>query len=128
MSLIYGLHAVSEAMQARRVTRLVHVRGGGPRIDALVARAHELRLPVETADRRHLDKLTREGVHQGVVAEVQPTASYTLDELVGRRRRRDGGRPPGAACGAARGRGRQGVGRRGQPREGGDGREHLARD
>lgn len=82
MSLIYGLHAVSEAMQARRVTRLVHVRGGGPRIDALVARAHELRLPVETADRRHLDKLTREGVHQGVVAEVQPTASYTLDELV----------------------------------------------
>jgi len=82
MSLIYGLHAVSEAMQARRVTRLVHVRGGGPRIDALVARAHELRVPVETADRRHLDKLTREGVHQGVAAEVQATASYTLDELV----------------------------------------------
>ena len=82
MSLIYGLHAVSEALRARRVTRLVHVRGGGPRVDALVARAHELRLPVETADRRQLDRLTREGVHQGVAAEVQPMPSFTLDELV----------------------------------------------
>lgn len=82
MALIYGLHAVSEAMLARRVTRLIHVRGGGPRIDALIARAHDLRVPVETADRRHLDKLTREGVHQGIAAEVQPTAAYTVDELV----------------------------------------------
>jgi 23S rRNA (guanosine2251-2'-O)-methyltransferase len=82
VALIYGLHAVSEAMRARRVTRLIHVRGGGPRIDALVARAHELRVPVETADRRLLDRLTRDGVHQGVAADVQPTAAYTLDELV----------------------------------------------
>jgi 23S rRNA (guanosine2251-2'-O)-methyltransferase len=83
VALIYGLHAVTEAMRARRVTRLLHVRGGGPRIDALVARAHELRIPVETADRRHLDQLTREGVHQGVAADVQPTAVYTLEEIVG---------------------------------------------
>jgi 23S rRNA (guanosine2251-2'-O)-methyltransferase len=82
MSLIYGLHAVSEAMRARRITRLIHVRGGGPRVDALVVRAHELRLPVETADRRHLDKLTREGVHQGVAAEVQAMAAYDVDELI----------------------------------------------
>ena len=82
MSLVYGLHAVTEAMKARRVTRLVHVRGGGPRIDALVVRAHELRVPVDTVDRRQLDKLTRDGVHQGVAAEVQPMSTYTLDELV----------------------------------------------
>ena len=54
MPLIYGIHAVSEALKARRVSRLMHERGAGPRVDALVARAHELRIPIETLDRRAL--------------------------------------------------------------------------
>ena len=82
MPLVYGINPVSEALTARRVSRLVHLRGGGPRIDALVSRAHELRLPVDTVDRRQLDRLTRGGVHQGVAADVQPVPTYTLDELV----------------------------------------------
>jgi 23S rRNA (guanosine2251-2'-O)-methyltransferase len=82
MSLIYGIHAVSESLKARRVSRLIHERGAGPRVDALVARAQELRIPVETLDRRALERLTRGGVHQGVAAEVQPLAAYTLEELV----------------------------------------------
>lgn len=80
--IVYGVNAVSEALQARRVSRLVHERGAGPRVDALVARARDLRIPVETLDRRGLDGLTRGGVHQGVVADVQPLPAYTLDELV----------------------------------------------
>ena len=64
------------------MARLVHVRGGGARIDALVGRAQELRIPIETVDRRALDKLTRGGVHQGVAADVHPVPTYTLDELV----------------------------------------------
>ncbi len=82
MSLIYGIHAVAEALAARRLARLVHVRGGGTRIDEIVARAVELRIPVETVDRRALDKLTHGGVHQGVAGEVQQVAAYTLEELV----------------------------------------------
>jgi 23S rRNA (guanosine2251-2'-O)-methyltransferase len=84
MSLIYGIHAVSEALTARRVSRLVHVRGAGSRVDEIVARAHELRIPIETVDRRAIDKLTRGGVHQGVAADLQQVAAYTLDELVQR--------------------------------------------
>jgi 23S rRNA (guanosine2251-2'-O)-methyltransferase len=80
--LVYGINPVSEALTARRVSRLVHLRGGGPRVDALVSRAQELRIPVDTVDRRQLDKLTRGGVHQGVAAEVQAVPTYTLDELV----------------------------------------------
>jgi 23S rRNA (guanosine2251-2'-O)-methyltransferase len=80
--LVYGINPVSEALTARRVTTLLHERGAGPRVDALVARAHELRLPVETLDRRALDKLTRGGVHQGVAAEVQSMPAYTVDELI----------------------------------------------
>jgi 23S rRNA (guanosine2251-2'-O)-methyltransferase len=81
MSLIYGIHAVSEAMKARRVSRLIHERGAGPRVDAIIARAQELRIPIETLDRRALEKMTRGGVHQGVAAELQPLAAYTIDEL-----------------------------------------------
>ena len=82
MPLIYGIHAVGEALKARRVSRLVHVRGGGPRIDALVSRAHELRIPVETVDRQALEKMARGGVHQGVAADLQALAAYTVEELV----------------------------------------------
>jgi 23S rRNA (guanosine2251-2'-O)-methyltransferase len=82
MSLIYGINPVSEALHGRRLMRLIHERGAGPRVDALVARAVELRLPVETIDRRALDKLTHGGVHQGVAAEVQALPAYTAEELV----------------------------------------------
>ncbi len=154
VALIYGIHAVAEALNARRVSRLVHVRGGGPRIDALVARAVELRIPVETVDRRALDKLTRGGVHQGVAGEMQAVAAYTLEELVAGAdgpallvvldgiedpqnvgailRCADGGgrarrHPAGAPRGAARRRDGQGLGRRGPSRADCDGRQHLPR-
>jgi 23S rRNA (guanosine2251-2'-O)-methyltransferase len=79
---VYGIHSVAEALKARRVARIVHVRGAGVRVDELVARAHELRLPVEAVDRRALDRLTRGGVHQGVAAELQPLPTFTVEELV----------------------------------------------
>ena len=82
MPVIYGVNAVAEALKARRVSRLVHERGAGPRIDALVARAQELRIATETMDRRGLDTLTHGGVHQGVAADVQALAAYTVEELV----------------------------------------------
>jgi len=69
-------------MKARRISRLVHVRGAGPRIDGLVARAHELRIPVETVDRMALDKLAKGSVHQGVAADLQTLPAYTVEELV----------------------------------------------
>jgi 23S rRNA (guanosine2251-2'-O)-methyltransferase len=82
MAVIYGINAVSEALKARRVSRLIHERGAGPRVDEIVARAHELRLVIETLDRRGMDKIARGGVHQGVAAEVQALAAYTVEELV----------------------------------------------
>jgi hypothetical protein len=35
MAQIYGINAVGEALKARRVSRLVHERGAGARVDAL---------------------------------------------------------------------------------------------
>jgi 23S rRNA (guanosine2251-2'-O)-methyltransferase len=82
MSLVFGIHAVTEALNARLVTKLIHVRGGGARVDALIARATELRLAMETVDRLAIEKLARGGVHQGVAAEVRRLPAYTVEELV----------------------------------------------
>jgi 23S rRNA (guanosine2251-2'-O)-methyltransferase len=89
VSLIFGINPVSEAMKARRVSRLVHVRGAGPRIDVLIARAQELRSPVETVDRQALDRMAKGSVHQGVAADLQTLPAYTVEELV-----RDSDGPP----------------------------------
>ena len=82
MSLIFGINAVFEALKARRISRLVHVRGGGPRVDALVARAQELRIAVDTVDRMALDKMARGGVHQGIAADLEALPAFTIEELV----------------------------------------------
>jgi 23S rRNA (guanosine2251-2'-O)-methyltransferase len=80
--LIYGINPVVEALKSRRVSRLVHERGAGPRVDDIVRRAHELRIAIETVDRRMLDKLTRGGLHQGIAAELQSLPAYTVEDLV----------------------------------------------
>ena len=82
MPLIYGVNSVNEALKARKVARLLHARGSGARVDALIQRAKDLRIPVETADTIHLDRLARGGVHQGVAAELQQLAAYTLEEVI----------------------------------------------
>jgi len=82
MPLIFGINAVSEALKARRVSRVLHVRGGGPRVDAIVSRAHELRIFVDTIDAHALDKLAKGGVHQGVAADLEALPAFTIDELV----------------------------------------------
>jgi 23S rRNA (guanosine2251-2'-O)-methyltransferase len=80
--MVYGINAVNEALKARKVSRLIHARGAGPRVDALIARARELRIPVETSDNQHMDRLSRGGVHQGVGADIQQLTAYTLDEVI----------------------------------------------
>ena len=82
MQLIYGVNAVSEALKARKVARLMHARGSGARVDALIQRAKDLRIPVETSDTMHLDRLSHGRVHQGVAAELQQLAAYTLEEVI----------------------------------------------
>jgi 23S rRNA (guanosine2251-2'-O)-methyltransferase len=82
MSLIFGINPVAEAMKARRVSRLVHVRGAGTRVDALVARAQELRIPIETVDRMAIDRLAKGSLHQGIAADLQALQAYTVEELV----------------------------------------------
>jgi len=51
-------------------------------VDALVSRAQELRIPVETVDRMAIDRLAKGSLHQGVAADLQTLPAYTIEELV----------------------------------------------
>jgi 23S rRNA (guanosine2251-2'-O)-methyltransferase len=86
IELLYGRHPVSEALRARR--RRVHrllIAQGAHGLDELLRLAQQQKLPVETVERRQLEKL-HPGHHQGVLAEVEPFRYARLDDLLGQAR------------------------------------------
>ncbi len=80
--IIYGLNPVLEALRSGRVRR-VRV---GPRADQRVTEAlslaREKDVKIERVDAAALDRAARGGVHQGIVAELEPPRDYSLRELV----------------------------------------------
>jgi 23S rRNA (guanosine2251-2'-O)-methyltransferase len=81
--IVYGINPVLEALRAGRVTSLrVGDRGGG-RMRELMTLATERGVKVQRVPADLLGRLARGGVHQGVIAEVEETATdYSVDELV----------------------------------------------
>jgi 23S rRNA (guanosine2251-2'-O)-methyltransferase len=81
--IVYGINPVLEALRAGRVTAVrVGPRGGG-RMQELLALAADRGVRVQRVDNALLDRLTRDGVHQGVVADVDETiVDYSVEELV----------------------------------------------
>lgn len=82
--LIYGRHAVLAALQARpgdiRELWLQNEENISP-TDPLVARARELRIPVQRVNAAALRRHTRDAVHQGVVARVRSRAPKSENDL-----------------------------------------------
>lgn len=80
--IIYGLNPVLEALRSGRVRR-VRV---GPRSDERVAEAlalaRERGVTIERTDAAAIDRASRGGVHQGIVAELEPPRDHSLRELV----------------------------------------------
>jgi 23S rRNA (guanosine2251-2'-O)-methyltransferase len=79
---IYGINPVLEALRAARVRRLRLASRADKRIDEVLALARAHRVPVERVDAQALDRAARGGVHQGVVAELEPARDYSVQELV----------------------------------------------
>lgn len=80
--LVYGINAVGEALKARKVERLIAVRGAGDRVGSLLDRARELRVPVEIVDKMAMERLTRGGVHQNIAAHLAALPAYTIEEIL----------------------------------------------
>jgi 23S rRNA (guanosine2251-2'-O)-methyltransferase len=80
--LIFGINPVIEALRAGRVRRLRISTRSDKRIDEILARATKQGVRVERVDAPALDRAAKGGVHQGVVADVEGTAEYSIEELV----------------------------------------------
>lgn len=78
---VYGIHAVAEALRAKRIGRLFVADRTDARVAALLDQAAEAGVAIERVSRDRLDRDARGGSHQGVVATVSPPPPVTLDEL-----------------------------------------------
>ncbi len=80
--LIYGINPVLEALRAGRVKELrVAARAGG-RLADLIQAAERAGLPIRRVGPAELDRASRGGVHQGVIAQLEDAAPYDIADLV----------------------------------------------
>ena len=80
--LIWGINPVIEALRAKRVKRIRVSARGDRRIDETLALAREQGVPVEKVDPQALERASKGGVHQGIVAELEALRDYSVEELV----------------------------------------------
>jgi|SRR6266850_3555020 len=79
---IYGINPVTEALRAQRVTAIRVSPRADDRLTALVRMAEAQGIPVRRAQGDELDRFAKGGAHQGVVADVQESASVGVEDLV----------------------------------------------
>ena len=85
MEILYGYHAVFEALQANRrtVQMLIHRHGRRDRrIETLRKMAARKNIPIESADDLQMTNLAGNSVHQGVCARVTPLPYCDLPDLL----------------------------------------------
>ena len=84
--IIYGINPVLEALRAGRVKEIRlssdAAERGNQRLRQLVTLADERKVPVRRVPVDLLERESRRGVHQGVVADVEEGDDYSIDELV----------------------------------------------
>jgi 23S rRNA (guanosine2251-2'-O)-methyltransferase len=80
--LIYGINAVLEAIRAGRVRelRIADRTSGG--VGEAIAAAERTGIPVLRVQPVDLARMSRGGVHQGVVADVEDSREYSVTDLV----------------------------------------------
>src|SRR5215472_3322785 len=84
MDKLTGIHAVKEALEARRpIDRIAIVKGRqDTRIEEIVELARKRNIPVRFEERGQLDRLANSKDHQGVVAVAAARAAATLEGVL----------------------------------------------
>ena len=80
--IIYGINPVLEALRAGRVKELRVGDRADDRLKQLLSAAAERGVRVRRVPADALERDSRHGVHQGVVADVEKAEDYSLDEIV----------------------------------------------
>lgn len=84
--MVFGPHALLSALNSP-VTRVIEIfalsgSSAASKSQAVLAEAKEKKVPVRLVDRAHLDKLSGEQNHQGVVAMTQRTRAWEEGDLL----------------------------------------------
>jgi 23S rRNA (guanosine2251-2'-O)-methyltransferase len=84
MEKLTGIHAVREALAARRPVQSVLIARGrhGDRLEEIVRLARRNGVPVRFEERPQVDRAAATRDHQGVVALIAAEASVSLEELL----------------------------------------------
>src|SRR5580765_3403802 len=80
--IIYGINPVLEALRAGRVKELRVGDRADDRLKQLLALAADRGVRVRRVPADTLDRESRRGVHQGVLAEVEKTADVSIADIV----------------------------------------------
>jgi len=84
MAILYGFHAVEQALKAARpLERILVVRGrSGRRVEQLLAAARAREVPIRFVSREEAERLAGTRQHQGVLAVSGAKAYIDLEELL----------------------------------------------
>jgi 23S rRNA (guanosine2251-2'-O)-methyltransferase len=80
--LIYGINPVVEALRAGRVRAIRVAARGDKRVEEIFALARQAGVRIERVEADALERAARGGVHQGVVAELEPPRDHSIAEIV----------------------------------------------
>jgi 23S rRNA (guanosine2251-2'-O)-methyltransferase len=80
--IVYGINPVLEALRAGRVTQIRVVDRADRRIKELLELAAERQVAVQRVEPDLLSRQTSDGVHQGVVADVDDAQDWSVQDLV----------------------------------------------
>lgn len=79
---LHGVHPVLEAIKAGRAQRVLVAARDERRLREALESARQARLSVERVSHEELDRLTHNGVHQGIAAEIEAPGGFSVAELV----------------------------------------------
>ena len=80
--LIYGIHAVGEALKAGRVVSMRAGRRKDQRLQHLLIAAEQASVPIRRVSDEELDRESGGASHQGVIADVSERKTYELHDLI----------------------------------------------
>ncbi|MEP6916873.1 MAG: 23S rRNA (guanosine(2251)-2'-O)-methyltransferase RlmB [Acidobacteriota bacterium] len=80
--IIYGINPVIEALRGGRVRRVRVGPRADRRVEDALALAREKGVGVERVDAAAIERAARGGVHQGIIAELEPARDYSVRDLV----------------------------------------------
>ncbi len=80
--IVFGIHPVIEALRAGRVQLVRVSTRADDRMQAVLDLARRGNVPVRRVDPASLDRESRGGVHQGVIADLADSRDYSVEDLV----------------------------------------------